>query len=454
MATIVKFYKDGKNVKDINSIGYLPVDEDAVKDSRHLASSGSVIAAAALGEESMMANLPIADSTLRFLFGDSDYDPTVAGVGSSGTWTKKNTKFTNVWDWTNTNTSWASAFYISGNDGCFMDYENNPVKVIAAGDTSSVTDFSRLFSWCTAITEVCQIDTSRATNVFIMFNRCINCEKFPDMDLSSATDARGIYQSCYKMKIGPNLILPTDHEYSLQNLFIYCINLETIPLYNTHNCINMMSMFSGSETDLMKLKSIPKLDTSSVTTMNQMFAFCVELTTIPELDTSNVDNMRNMFRGCTKLTSVPHFDTSNVTNMAVMFYDCPSLEEVPDFDTSKVTQMQGMFEGYNETMHLKYVPNFDYSKVTRFEEFMKNNVDLKTIPEMNIEASVTYCHEMFSNCPNIKSGQKALYDKLSAIGTITNHTDCFKDCGSDTEEGRAELAQIPTSWGGTMEEEP
>lgn len=76
MATIVKFYKDGKKVKDITSIGYLPVDEDAVKDSRHLASSGSVVAAAALGEESMMANLPIADNTLRFSFGDTTYNPT------------------------------------------------------------------------------------------------------------------------------------------------------------------------------------------------------------------------------------------------------------------------------------------------------------------------------------------------------------------------------------------
>jgi hypothetical protein len=71
---------------------------------------------------------------------------------------------------------------------------------------------------------------------------------------------------------------------------------------------------------------------------------------------------------------------------------------------------------------------------------------------MNIEANVTRCYNMFSNCPNVKSGQKALYDKLSAISTITNHTDCFKNCGSDTPEGRAELAQIPESWGGTMVE--
>lgn len=105
-------------------------------------------------------------------------------------------------------------------------------------------------------------------------------------------------------------------------------------------------------------------------------------------------------------------------------------------------------------MHIESVPNLDYSKITRFESFMKNNVDLEEIPEMNIEANVTRCDNMFKNCSKIKSGQKALYDKLSAIGTITNHANCFLNCGSDTEEGRAELAQIPQSWGGTMVEEP
>lgn len=110
------------------------------------------------------------------------------------------------------------------------------------------------------------------------------------------------------------------------------------------------------------------------------------------------------------------------------------------------------FEDYK--MQIESVPNFDYSGVTKINYFMHNNFGITEIPEMNIEANVTTCLGMFSDCPNVKSGQKALYDKLSAISTITNHADCFKDCGSDTEEGRAELAQIPESWGGTMEEEP
>jgi len=427
MATIVKFYKDGKKVKDITSIGYLPVDEDAVKDSRHLASSGSVVAAAALGEESMMANLPIGDSTLRFSFGDLDYDPTVAGVGSSGTWTKKNTKFTNVWDWTNTNTSWASAFYISGNDGCFMNYENNPVKVIAAGDTSSVTDFSRCFSWCTAITEICSIDTSNATTVFLMFNQCQNCTKFPDLDFSSATETRAVFQLCQKMISGPNIIFPTDHAFKLTSFFLGCENLETVPLYNLEQCTDTAAMFQAVDANSdMSLKSVPEFDTSNVTDMHSMFIDC-DITTVPEFDTSNVKNMQGMFKDCEFLQFIPSLDTPKVTNMSGAFDSCKSLTEIP---------------------------SLDYSKVTKFNDFAKGCISLTEIPEMNIEADVTRCDNMFKDCLNVKSGQKALYDTLSAIGTITNHTDCFKNCGSDTEEGRAELAQIPVSWGGTMEEEP
>ena len=42
MSTIVKFFKDGKKVKEIISIGYLPVDEQPVENSHHLITSGAV----------------------------------------------------------------------------------------------------------------------------------------------------------------------------------------------------------------------------------------------------------------------------------------------------------------------------------------------------------------------------------------------------------------------------
>ena len=409
-----------------------------------------------------------APMTLRFEFSDNTYDPTVAGVGSSGTWTMQTGSKKNVWDWTNTNTSWATAFGGGGTGipGAFADYDNNKVKVLMAGDTSTVTDFSRFFQNCYAITEICPIDTSNATTVSLMFSYCENCTKFSDMDFSSAIANNGtaaVYQCCKKMKKGPNIKFPTNNNFSLQNFFWGCENLEEVPLYDTHKCNAMNAMFSGKVKSgilvgKMKLKKVPLFDTSNVTSCNSMFSGCYLLKSIPLFDTNKVTNISKMLSFCNNLKEVPLFDTSNVTNMSNMFAGCCSLTSIPNFNTSKVTDMHNMFTGRaldttafeDVDMHILEVPNFDYSKVTRVDDFFSNNVDITEIPDMNIQANVTRCDNMFSNCPNVQTGAKALYDKLSVKSSITNHTDCFKNCGSNTETGRAELAQIPTTWGGEL----
>lgn len=118
-------------------------------------------------------------------------------------------------------------------------------------------------------------------------------------------------------------------------------------------------------------------------------------------NTTSVTDMRGMFVECTPLTSVPLFDTSSCTNMSSMFSKCTSLTTVPLFNTSSCTNMSAMFRG----------------------------------------------------CTSVASGALALYQQASTQTTPpSDHTDAFKNCGSNTSTGAAELAQIPTSWGGTMAE--
>lgn len=90
---------------------------------------------------------------------------------------------------------------------------------------------------------------------------------------------------------------------------------------------------------------IPQIDTSNVTSMNNMFAGCKSLIEVPQMDTSNVTKMGSMFRFCSVLTEVPLLDTSNVANMYGMFTYCGKLTTVPQFDTSSVTNMRTMFDG-------------------------------------------------------------------------------------------------------------
>ena len=105
----------------------------------------------------------------------------------------------------------------------------------------------------------------------------------------------------------------------------------------------------GNTSNIKSIKKFKGLDTSKVTTMQEMFQGCSSLTSLDlsSFNTSNVTNMQSMFQGCSSLTSLDlsNFDTSKVTDMYRMFYNCTSLTslDLSNFDTSKVTDIKYMF---------------------------------------------------------------------------------------------------------------
>ena len=136
-------------------------------------------------------------------------------------------------------------------------------------------------------------------------------------------------------------------------------------------------------------------NTTGITDMQQILSGCTSLTSVPLFDTSSVTNMRQILNGCTSLTSVSLFDTSSVTNMERAFYGCSALTSIPLFDTSSVT-------------------NMDYT---------------------------------FMNCSKVESGALALYNQASTQTTPPSyHSRTFRNCGSNTTTGAAELEQIPSGW--------
>ena len=187
------------------------------------------------------ASTKLAANTLRFEFSKMDYDPTVAGVGSSGTWKKVNAKFHNVWDWTKSGTTFSNAFSNAFNS------DDNLVSVIAAGDTSSVVNMELMFRGCSSLTSVPLFDTSK--------------------------------------------VLYTG------SMFYGCTSLKSIPFFNTSKVTNMSSMFR----ECSSLTSVPLFDTSKVQHTGTMFAGCTSLTSVPLFDTSKVTSMSSMFSGCIKV---------------------------------------------------------------------------------------------------------------------------------------------------------
>lgn len=130
-------------------------------------------------------------------------------------------------------------------------------------------------------------------------------------------------------------------------------------------------------------------------------------------------NFERLLRGSTNVIEVLGANTSGVTNMEAMFYACTLLPNVPLFDTSNVTMMGNMF---TDCTSLTNVPLFDTSSVT----------------------DMMYT---FHNCINVQSGALALYQQVSTQAKPPRfHTGTFMECGSNTQTGAAELAQIPSDW--------
>jgi hypothetical protein len=129
-----------------------------------------------------------------------------------------------------------------------------------------------------------------------------------------------------------------------------------------------------------------------------MFVQCESLTSVPLLDTSSAETMEAMFMNCYNLLTYPQFNTSNVLTMDSMFANCNSLTDITLLNTGVVT---------------------------------------------NVES-------MFNHCESVSSNILAFYQQMSTqVNPPTNHANTFLNCGVNNPTGTAELAQIPTSWGGT-----
>lgn len=229
-------------------------------------------------------------------------------------------------------------------------------------------------------------------------------------------------------------------DYAFEGAFRDSDNMVQVIDGNTTNVTHMMNMFE----ECRSLDSICWLDTSKVTNTRYMLAY-TSISTVPLFDTSRVTIMSAMFAACDSLVTVPLFDTHNVEGMASMFIGCSSLQSVPLFDMGNVRYNQYMFSGCSS---LTSLPTFDTHNVEVMQSFCSGCSSLTNVPLLNTQ-SVTNMNYAFSGCINVEHGALALYQQASSQEyPPSNHDDVFKNCGSNTASGRAELLGIPQDWGG------
>lgn len=212
-----------------------------------------------------------------------------------------------------------------------------------------------------------------------------------------------------------NMSAQTDFRYTFQG----CTSLRYVCPFNAR--INRLSyMFQNCSS----LTSVPYLNVNIASGYDFIYMFdsCSSLTSVPLIKITNTGatTTNYMFRNCSSLTSIPQFDLRGVSSTASMFEGCTSLSTVPALNLNYAFQLNSMFKGCTS---------------------------LTTMPSLSFSRTIQRCISMFEGCINIESGILDMYSALSAkMDRYGYYTTCFKDCGSNTTTGAAELAQIPSAW--------
>lgn len=173
---------------------------------------------------------------------------------------------------------------------------------------------------------------------------------------------------------------------TVDNISTYKDRIVYLPKIDTSTESSLNFTFSGCNL----LVAIPMLDTSRCTSMRYTFQGCSSLVLIPPLDTSNVDDMNAMLRDCYSLVLIPPLNTSNVKDMSYMLYSAESLRVFPQLDMSRVTNANNMLKGCRAITHL---PPLNTSRVTDMGYMLSYCTELSSIEELDM-LNVTSAGEM------------------------------------------------------------
>ena len=192
--------------------------------------------------------------------------------------------------------------------------------------------------------------------------------------------------------------------------------LEEITLVNfkTKKPKSMANMFYGSNFQKITFQDI---DTSEVTSMNNLFANCQNLkqVDVSPFNTASVTDMSYLFSNCKNLKQIDlsNFDTHSVTNMSSLFYNCENLEkiDISSFVTSSVEDMDHLFEFCRKLKEID-LSNFNTASVKTMNSTFRYCEVLEVIDARSFDTSkVTNMYDLFGYCYQL------VYINLSSFST-------------------------------------
>lgn len=301
-----------------------------------------------------------------------------------------------------------------------FDRTSNSVNVTypAVFDTSKVTDMNHMFneSYIKNL-PAAGFDTRNVTNMSYMFRR-VYYMKDPqvfNLNTRNVTNMENMFELAFESQPNQNAIFGSDFNtekvITMANMFkesnineIDVTNFVGAPeattmasmfdktkttkitfpaTFNTSKVTDMSRMFAQIYTLPTNLHLKLPFDTSSLTTMNQMFySFPGESIDVSSFNTQNVTDFSMAFYGA-KITSLDlsHFNLENVTTISSAFNDCYNLVtlNLTGVKTSnKLTTMSSLFYR-NYKLTSVDLSGFDTSSVNSFSNVFYQNRELTTI---------------------------------------------------------------------------
>lgn len=113
--------------------------------------------------------------------------------------------------------------------------------------------------------------------------------------------------------------------------------LEFVPLLELQNPLTL------DFSNYTKLRTIPSINTSRVTSMSGAFMDCSNLEVIPPLNTYSLTTIREAFKKCSKLKVIPYLNTLNVKNFYETFFSSGLTEFNNNFNMTNGNNISRMF---------------------------------------------------------------------------------------------------------------
>ncbi len=183
---------------------------------------------------------------------------------------------------------------------------------------------------------------------------------------------------------------------------------------------------------LASIQGLSNMNTSEVTSMDNMFCGCSSLTSLDlrNFNTSKVKYMGLMFSGCSRLSSLDlsSFNTGNVKEMSHMFDGCSALTslDLSNFNTEKVEQMSYMFHKCYNLISLK-LDNFNTSNVIEMGHMFDTCSKLPSLDLKSFDtSSAINMNEMFRSCCELTSLDISGFNTSNAQNMYAMFYNCYK----------------------------